>query len=150
MNNFWLTAHTDILESLRAKWFLIYSFIFGGLMALLFVSGSYTHLDVYKRQGRALLAARQEHGGHLVAGGHGRDGCAHLFHDARGLVAQHHGHGAGPVAVHHGEVRVAHACRTDPHEQLARPGAVQLQLLHGQWTGLGVRTGCLLYTSRCV
>ena len=39
MNNFWLTAHTDILESLRAKWFLVYSFIFGGLVALLFVFG---------------------------------------------------------------------------------------------------------------
>lgn len=39
MNNFWLTAQTDILESLRAKWFLIYSFIFGGLVALLFVFG---------------------------------------------------------------------------------------------------------------
>lgn len=39
MNNFWLTAQTDILESLRAKWFLVYSFIFGGLVALLFVFG---------------------------------------------------------------------------------------------------------------
>lgn len=39
MKNFWLTAQTDILESLRAKWFLIYSFIFGGLVALLFVFG---------------------------------------------------------------------------------------------------------------
>jgi ABC-2 type transport system permease protein len=39
MKNFWLTAQTDILESLRAKWFLAYSFIFGGLVALLFVFG---------------------------------------------------------------------------------------------------------------
>jgi ABC-2 type transport system permease protein len=39
MKNFWLTAQTDILESLRAKWFLVYSFIFGGLVALLFVFG---------------------------------------------------------------------------------------------------------------
>lgn len=39
MNNFWLTAQTDILESLRARWFLVYSFIFGGLVALLFVFG---------------------------------------------------------------------------------------------------------------
>jgi ABC-2 type transport system permease protein len=35
----WLTAHTDILESLRAKWFLAYSLIFGGLVALLFAFG---------------------------------------------------------------------------------------------------------------
>jgi ABC-2 type transport system permease protein len=39
MKNFWLTAYTDILESLRAKWFLAYSLIFGGLVALLFVFG---------------------------------------------------------------------------------------------------------------
>ena len=39
MKNFWLTAQTDILESLRAKWFLAYTFIFGGLVALLFVFG---------------------------------------------------------------------------------------------------------------
>lgn len=39
MRNFWLTAYTDILESLRAKWFLAYSLIFGGLVALLFVFG---------------------------------------------------------------------------------------------------------------
>ena len=39
MKNFWLTAQTDILESLRARWFLVYSFIFGGLVALLFVFG---------------------------------------------------------------------------------------------------------------
>ena len=39
MKNFWLTAYTDILESLRAKWFLAYSLLFGGLVALLFVFG---------------------------------------------------------------------------------------------------------------
>ena len=35
----WLTAWTDILESLRAKWFLAYSLVFGGLVVLLFVFG---------------------------------------------------------------------------------------------------------------
>ncbi len=39
MRSFLLTAHTDILESLRAKWFLAYSLIFGSLAALLFVFG---------------------------------------------------------------------------------------------------------------
>ncbi|WP_089728678.1 ABC transporter permease [Candidatus Thiosymbion oneisti] len=39
MRSFLLTAHTDILESLRAKWFLAYSLIFGSLVALLFVFG---------------------------------------------------------------------------------------------------------------
>ncbi len=31
-----LTAWTDIIESLRAKWFLVYSVVFGGLVVLLF------------------------------------------------------------------------------------------------------------------
>lgn len=39
MQHLWLTAHTDILESVRAKWFLAYTLIFGGLVALLFVFG---------------------------------------------------------------------------------------------------------------
>jgi ABC-2 type transport system permease protein len=39
MKSFRLTAYTDILESLRAKWFLAYTTIFGGLVALLFVFG---------------------------------------------------------------------------------------------------------------
>lgn len=39
MKSFWLTAYTDILESLRAKWFLAYTLVFGGLVALLFVFG---------------------------------------------------------------------------------------------------------------
>jgi ABC-2 type transport system permease protein len=34
-----LTAWTDILESLRAKWFLAYTLVFGGLVALLFIVG---------------------------------------------------------------------------------------------------------------
>lgn len=39
MRHLWLTAHTDVLESLRAKWFLAYTLIFGGLVALLFAFG---------------------------------------------------------------------------------------------------------------
>ena len=39
MKHLWLTAYTDILESLRAKWFLVYSLVFGGLVALLFAFG---------------------------------------------------------------------------------------------------------------
>jgi hypothetical protein len=29
MRHLWLTASIDILESLRAKWFLVYSLVFG-------------------------------------------------------------------------------------------------------------------------
>lgn len=39
MNHLLLTAYTDILESIRARWFLIYSGIFGGIVVLLFMFG---------------------------------------------------------------------------------------------------------------
>jgi ABC-2 type transport system permease protein len=39
VNHLLLTAYTDILESIRARWFLIYSGIFGGIVVLLFMFG---------------------------------------------------------------------------------------------------------------
>ena len=39
MKHLWLTAKLDIVESLRARWFLIYSVVFGGIVALLFAFG---------------------------------------------------------------------------------------------------------------
>ena len=39
MKHLWLTAWADIIESLRAKWFLVYSGVFGGIVVLLFVFG---------------------------------------------------------------------------------------------------------------
>ncbi len=39
MKHLSLTAYTDILESLRAKWFLVYSAVFGGILVLLFLFG---------------------------------------------------------------------------------------------------------------
>jgi len=39
MKHLWLTAFSDVVESLRARWFLVYSLVFGGLVALLFVLG---------------------------------------------------------------------------------------------------------------
>jgi len=39
MKDLWLTAKLDIVESLRARWFAIYSLVFGGLVALLFFFG---------------------------------------------------------------------------------------------------------------
>lgn len=35
----WLTARLDVVESVRARWFLIYSLVFGGIVALLFAFG---------------------------------------------------------------------------------------------------------------
>ncbi len=39
MRHLWLTAWADINESLRAKWFIVYSSVFGGIVVLLFVFG---------------------------------------------------------------------------------------------------------------
>lgn len=39
MKHLWLTAFADITESLRARWFLVYTTVFGGLVVLLFVFG---------------------------------------------------------------------------------------------------------------
>ncbi len=39
MKQLFLTARLDVVESLRARWFLIYSLVFGGIVALLFLFG---------------------------------------------------------------------------------------------------------------
>ncbi|MBU1667126.1 ABC transporter permease [bacterium] len=39
MKNLWLIAYLDLRESIRAKWFLVYSLVFGGLIALFFIAG---------------------------------------------------------------------------------------------------------------
>mgnify|MGYP002713054415 CR=1 FL=1 len=39
MKSLWLTALTDIVESLRARWFMVYTAVFGSVIVLLFVFG---------------------------------------------------------------------------------------------------------------
>ena len=39
MKNLLLIAYLDIKESLRSKWFYVYAVVFGGLMALFFITG---------------------------------------------------------------------------------------------------------------
>ncbi len=39
MKNMFLVAKVDIKESMRSKWFYVYSIVFGGLMALFFITG---------------------------------------------------------------------------------------------------------------
>ncbi len=39
MKHLWLTAYADIVESVRARWFMIYTTVFGGLVVLLFAYG---------------------------------------------------------------------------------------------------------------
>ena len=39
MKNLYLIAFLDLKESIRARWFLIYSIVFGGMIALFFIAG---------------------------------------------------------------------------------------------------------------
>ncbi|MCP4127909.1 MAG: ABC transporter permease subunit [Gammaproteobacteria bacterium] len=39
MKHLWLTAYADIVESVRARWFMVYTTVFGGLVVLLFAYG---------------------------------------------------------------------------------------------------------------
>ncbi len=39
MKNLYLIAFLDLKESIRARWFLIYSVVFGGMIALFFIAG---------------------------------------------------------------------------------------------------------------
>ena len=39
MKNLSLIAYLDLKESIRAKWFLVYSLVFGGMIALFFIAG---------------------------------------------------------------------------------------------------------------
>ncbi|MEJ2592525.1 MAG: ABC transporter permease subunit [Candidatus Thiodiazotropha sp.] len=39
MKNLWLAAITDVIESLRARWFMVYAMVFGGLVVILFAFG---------------------------------------------------------------------------------------------------------------
>ena len=39
MKQLWLTAFADIIESLRARWFMVYSIVFGSIVVILFAFG---------------------------------------------------------------------------------------------------------------
>lgn len=39
MKHLFLTAYSDIIESMRARWFLVYSLVFGGIVVILFAFG---------------------------------------------------------------------------------------------------------------
>jgi len=39
VNNLLLIAYLDLKESIRSKWFLVYSLVFGGMIALFFIAG---------------------------------------------------------------------------------------------------------------
>lgn len=39
MKNLYLVFTTDVKESLRSRWFLVYTLLFGGIIALFFITG---------------------------------------------------------------------------------------------------------------
>ncbi|RXI24616.1 ABC transporter permease, partial [Aliarcobacter skirrowii CCUG 10374] len=39
MKNLFLIAYLDLQESIRTKWFIVYSLVFGGMIALFFIAG---------------------------------------------------------------------------------------------------------------
>jgi ABC-2 type transport system permease protein len=39
LRDLWLVAQLDVVESLRARWFLVYALVFGGVVGLLFLFG---------------------------------------------------------------------------------------------------------------
>ena len=39
MKHLWLNAYADIVESVRSRWFMVYTAVFGGLVVLLFAYG---------------------------------------------------------------------------------------------------------------
>src|SRR6185437_6971916 len=78
----------------------------------------------------------------VVALAHVEHARADLLDDAGRLVTERHRDRARARAVDHRQVGVADARRHDPHEQLARAGRFQLELLDAQRHRLDVRRGC--------
>src|SRR5699024_10253555 len=60
------------------------------------------------------------------------------LHHARGLMAQEHRRGPRPVAVDHGQVRVAEARCAHPDEHLVRARVVALQIDDPQRPPVGI------------
>ena len=57
MKHLWLTAWADIVESLRARWFMVYAGIFGSIVILLFVFGRYSPLKFFGHMFSAMATA---------------------------------------------------------------------------------------------
>jgi hypothetical protein len=84
----------------------------------------------------ALAALRREQRDDVVARGHARDALADLLDDARPLVPENGRRVAGRVRAAGGvEVGVAHPAGGETDQHLARPGPVEVHLLHRQRLG---------------
>ena len=67
--------------------------------------------------------------------------CADLLDDPGRLVPEQHRHGPHPVAVHHRQIGMAHACGLDADQQLVGAGWRQLEVGDRDGPGFGVRPG---------
>jgi hypothetical protein len=78
----------------------------------------------------AMSATGHEYEHHVIAALEIGDAFANLFHHPRRLVSERHWHRARPVAVNHGQIGVAQACRANPDQDFAMLRALQLDLLN--------------------
>ena len=69
--------------------------------------------------GPAVAAGGHERGDYMVAHREPFYACAQRYDDASRLVAEHHGHGSGAVAVHHRKVGMAQTGGFQAHQHLA-------------------------------
>ena len=88
---------------------------------------------------QAMAAARHEHQDDVVALGEIAHARAERLDHACGFVTQHHRQRPRPVAVDHRQIRMAEPGGLDPHQDLAGARAVELDLLDGQRTTVGIR-----------
>jgi hypothetical protein len=90
----------------------------------------------------ALAALRREQRHDVVAGGDARHALADLLDHAGPLVPQHGGRVAGRVGpAGRVEVGVTHAAGGQPHEHLATPGPVELDVLDDERLGELLQNG---------
>jgi hypothetical protein len=91
------------------------------------------------RARRAVAAARHEHQHDVIADREIGHPVAELLHHAGRLVPERHRQRARPVAVDHREIGVAQARDLDAHEDLARPGRVEIEFLDPERARLRIR-----------
>ena len=65
MRHLLLTASADISESIRARWFIVYTLMFGGVVVALFASGlTESRIMGFTGLSRMLVTYLQNHHGH--------------------------------------------------------------------------------------
>jgi|GEM_PF-4884515 hypothetical protein len=86
-----------------------------------------------------MAAAWHEHHDDMIAREEIIDALSNRHNFARRLMAQGHRHGTRAAAVDHRKVGMAQASGFDPHQNLARPGGIKINLLHRERLLDGIR-----------